>query len=640
MANKIIFKEIIYYILVITIVCFICSHNMTANNVDVASHYTLVDKINRDFSINSGYIENLGEMADYPPFSHYAAAFINKITGSGLISMNVVDILILAVGWIVIAKIILETGVLALILMMASLLYLLTGISLPFFGIEVNNGNFLYGQFVSTGYFIGLIYFIYKVNTTINNRILISLLGFYFGLYLHASFALCYLSGSFFYFIYLECQLQSGNNFIFHKFIKNGLYGLFGALLFFTNHYTKFANALKMHNGSLGFTGFSVGAEDIALFSYVFLAICFILSVLNIYFYGFIEKFQLKYNHNLILISCFLMGFSLITCLQMIMLHMNLVSPYVVKKNLFGVFTFFIMLVVINIDLYVGLKVEKLINLKILNNYYLAPILFILMIAIFWTKSQIDLSTLMRLQKIAKDYHKISEGSPSHRNTIAQFSELSMPMNWLITIGELQVYKWSPLSTVVVHQTPNALPETAYVLTDARNDDIIDDILLQKQYRVYKSIIWNSPIKIVSGREILLNNTNPDIRNILGKGFSNPESWGTWSSEEEAEINFIVPRTTSNSLEITLVTTAWLAKGREKFVATINFNGKFVSEKEFNTTSPIVWKFDIPINNLDGNDIIKLQFHFTNPTTPALLGMNAQDNRKISIGVESIQVVF
>ena len=47
-------------------------------------------------------------------------------------------------------------------------------------------------------------------------------------------------------------------------------------------------------------------------------------------------------NSNLILISSFLLGGSIIALMQRFLLEFGQVSPYVVKKNFFGMFTLLI----------------------------------------------------------------------------------------------------------------------------------------------------------------------------------------------------------------------------------------------------------------------------------------------------------
>jgi len=634
----------IYIILVVTLFCIAFAHNITGATVDIASHYSLVDKIDREFFINQGYVDNLGEMSGYPPGAHYAAAFFNIFTHSGLVSMNIVDILTLALGWIVIASLILETSVFALFLMAGMVVYFFaSGLSMPLFGMEVISGNFLYGQFVSTGFFIGLAYLIYKVQLSPTKRIMLSLVGFYLGMHIHASFALGYFAGSFFYFIFLECMGGINHKLAIKNFLLIGVYGAVGSILFFSDFYTQFANAIRKHNGSLGFSGFSQGAENIAALTYVLIFGCIILTIAGLCSYRFNRDFRARFNTNYILVNSFLLGISVIAAAQVLLLHFGEVSPYVVKKNLFGIFTFFLILVVIYVSVYAQQAFPKLQSSRINQSKVLAvivsPLLFVLMASFYWSKSQIDLAAVTNAQQIARQYFNQSKGDASYRNTIAQFGDLGMPMNWLITIGELQVYKWGPLSHDVVHQIPNELPNSAFVLTEVRRDKVKDNGLLQGPYRVYSSEAFNMPVNIESGQKALLSSANPDAIRFLGKGFSVPESWGTWSAEEEAELHFMLAKPIGKNISVSLITTAWLVEGREKFVATASVGGVKVAEREFNVPLPVEWKFDVPVKFVSVNGEVKVRLNFTNPATPLSLGKSG-DERKLALGVEALTVTY
>ena len=636
--------KIIFIIFVAMLFSIVFAQNIPALHVDSASHYSLVDKIERDFFINQGYIENLGEMAGYPPGAHYAAAFFNIFTDSGLVSMNIVNILALALGWTVIATLLLETSVFALFLMAGIVAcFSASGLAVPLFGMEVTGENFLYSQFVSTGFFIGVIYLIYKVNLPMPKRIILSLAAFYLGMHIHALFALAFFAGSFFYYIFLEYIDGSNNKLLRKNCLLIGLYSVLGSGLFFSSYYTQFANIIRKHNGSIYFTGFSNNAEDITLLSYVFIFICIFMSIAGLALYRFHHTFRSKFKANFVLINSFLLGISVLAAAQLLLLYFGEVTPYVVKKYLFGTFTLFLTLVVIYISVYVQLTFQKLnsnpANQSKALTVILTPALFVLMVSFNWSESSVDLVSITNAQVVAKQYFNASKGDPSYRNTIAQFQNLTMPENWLITIGELQVYKWSQLSHVVVHQIPNELPDSAFVLTDARAGNLKDNGRLYGQYRVYSAEELYGPVLLESGRKYLLSSANPDATRFFGKGFSALENWGTWTSEEEAELRFMVEKPISKNVLVSLTTSAWLAKGRENFVVIASVDGVKVSEREFSVPESVEWEFEVPGKYVGANGVFAVRLNFTNPATPLSVGQS-EDPRVLGLGIQSLTVTY
>ncbi|MBU2080238.1 MAG: hypothetical protein KKE27_19620, partial [Alphaproteobacteria bacterium] len=323
--------------------------------------------------------------------------------------------------------------------------------------------------------------------------------------------------------------------------------------------------------------------------------------------------------------------------------------PYVVKKYLFGAFTLFLILVVIYISVYAQQAFQKLkLKLKLKSSsinqskvlpIILTPAIFVLMISFNWSNSPVNLVSITNAQKVAKQYFNESKGDKSYRNTIAQFQNLTMPMNWLITIGELQISKWSQLSHVVVHQIPSELPDSAFVLTDVRADNLKDNGLLHGQYKVYSAEVLYGPLLVESGKKYLLNSANPDVMRFFEKGFSVSESWGTWSSEAEAELHFVVKKSINKNVSVNLTAIPWLAKGREKFIGTASVGGVKVAEREFSVPGPVEWGFEVPEKYVGANGEIVVRLNFTNPATPLSVG-ESEDPRVLGLGIQSLTVTY
>ena len=670
MNNKIILFSsdrliaILYSLFVFIVIAFLYHSNMTGGAYDLAAHYSLVDKIDRDFFITSGYTANIGPMVTYFPGAHYIASFLNSLTDSGLLSMNLVNLVSLFAIWIVIALILLETGPIAL-MVVSSIIGLVAwqGMVLPIMGLEVVGGNFLYGQFVSTAYFLVVIYALYRSKFSLRSNLLLSLIGFYVGLCIHPTFAIIYFAGSCLYFMLNELIAAKGNGFIRSRILSilgNGFnrsrilfilgYGLAGFLLFLTHPYMKFANESKLHNGHLAFSYLTTSPIDLTFFGVFFLVLMLLFSASIILFYICTPKFRKAMSPNLILVSIFLLGAACIATIQFLMLEIGETSPYVVKKNFFALFTFFIIIIAILTEKVFIHFTPRFYDFIPLNKRVMVvvftPALFILMSVIYWSSSQSSLAEIIKAQAIAKEYNARSVGDPSYRNTVAQFHNLSMPLNWMITLSELQVEMHRPrlkipglLSKAVVLDDMHALPDTAFVLSEVREDSIPDNGLLTGAYRVYSAKAYNTPLLAPSGKTIVFNDKNLHATYYLSEGFSSPEPWGVWSEEEQAEIKFSLNKSPIQPVSVLLNSTAWIAKGHESFSASAFFKGKQISMQKFNDHKAIDWQFYISPQDIGTDREIVIKLKFSNSTSPLLVGQST-DSRNLGIGLLSLKVVY
>lgn len=628
-----------FFSVVLSLLCIFFSHSITFDNVDVSGHYILAEKIFRDFYVNYGYIDNLGEMAQYPPASHFLASLFNYFTISGLVSLNIVSIIFIFLAWIVISKILQESGMIAyFISAIIFISIIIIGLNFPLIGIEITNGNFLYGQFIGTAYFVLLIYILHNLNLILWQRLLISLLGFFIGLYFHGTAAVLFFSGSFFYFFLLEFILIK-NNYLqsIKRFVPLFLYGISGVILFYLNPYTQIANALRYHNGAVGFEGIT-GAYNFSFTANLLLFLVFLTS-LAVCIYFIKHKNKNSLNQNFILVGSFLFGFCVIALLQRILLELGEVSPYVVKKNFFFIVTFWIVLISLIIEQYFYVKYPAWKKLESSYVIKLAtlPLISIIFISIYWSKTAVDLDYFLKSQNIAKDYHELSRNDKSYRNTIAQFKDLSMPQNWLITMSELEIPRFGFLSHAVVVDM-NTLPTSAFVLTEKIPFANDNGLMNSKTHATYEANEYFRPMPLESGSTIYINNKFAYWPNILAKGFALPDSTGSWTINELAQINFNIKNYKKNDLNVTLTGWPWVSSKAEGIDMSIYINNKLLSSK-FLTRGVIDWVFTIPSELIPTNGNIKLDFKFDKIITPKE-DNQSEDNRKVGFHLDKLTITY
>ena len=630
-----------YLLAIFSIVAYLYVSNLTGGAYDVAAHYSLIDKIDKDFFINQGYTANLDEMAKYPPGAHYLSSFINYFTGSALISMNLVNLLSLFCIWCFISLMLIETGPTSIILVLVSIscVYFL-GLNLPVFGLEVVGGNFLFGQFVSTAYFFIFIYQLYQTNLSYLQNLVLSLLAFYFGLYLHASFALIYLSGSCLHFLYFYVLTIDSSK--IKKLLLLFAYGLCGVLAFVCHPYTKFANEMKLHNGSLYFTYFTNTPTDLSREGVWFIFVVLLTSSLIFLICLLNKNIRSKSPRSLIHINLFLLGAACITAAQLILLEGGIVAPYVVKKNFFVLFTFSVL--IMSMLLAAGVKgihnrffMQR--TRSSMHSVVFIPLIFIVIVKSYYSSSQSDIKEIMKSQAIARDFFAQSIDDVSYRNTIAQFHKLSMASNWMITLSELQVDKKGILSQAVTSEDMSILPGSAFVLSETRGDGVHDNGILMGDYRVYSADAYKTPLSVSSGVAVDTNIKNVYTSQFLTKGFSYPEVWGTWTDEARAEIKFSLSRSPSRTISIILNVNAWIDRGHDNFLVTAIYRGKQIGSHTFSDSRVTDWVLNIDKHEVDPDNVIVVDLVFNNSVSPQSVGVSA-DPRKLGLGLRRFVVIY
>jgi hypothetical protein len=116
----------------------------------------------------------------------------------------------------------------------------------------------------------------------------------------------------------------------------------------------------------------------------------------------------------------------------------------------------------------------------------------------------------------------------------------------------------------------------------------------------------------------------------IGWGWSNPESWGTWSDGEKARIAMLLPND-KNVQTLSLEVIAFTTSSNPSQSVEISINGKHVEKKLL--TGNLTQEIIIPVPKITANDgFILIEFKFPDRISPKELGQGA-DQRKLGIGI-------
>ena len=136
-------------------------------------------------------------------------------------------------------------------------------------------------------------------------------------------------------------------------------------------------------------------------------------------------------------------------------------------------------------------------------------------------------------------------------------------------------------------------------------------------------------------RQILLfSNAFPKNEFILTKGWWTwPDSWGTWSSEKDAQINLLIPK--GNVQKLTLLVRALISPMHPVQRVEVLVNGRPL--KIFNLEKPEHNEIVLPLDaQMRKEGFLVIQFIFLDATQPKEIGLG-KDDRYLAIGMESAQ---
>lgn len=124
-------------------------------------------------------------------------------------------------------------------------------------------------------------------------------------------------------------------------------------------------------------------------------------------------------------------------------------------------------------------------------------------------------------------------------------------------------------------------------------------------------------------------------RRFLIRGWSTPESWGTWTSADIAEIGLRV-KEQPGPLELIIEARALIGPNRPEQAVEVLVNGNEIGQLTYRNPDAVEQHIVLPSGIVKGpeQDLI-VTFRIFSPKSPAELGMSA-DPRKLGIGVSSI----
>jgi hypothetical protein len=183
--------------------------------------------------------------------------------------------------------------------------------------------------------------------------------------------------------------------------------------------------------------------------------------------------------------------------------------------------------------------------------------------------------------------------------------------------------------------------QNACTLVRLENAEYTDVIPLNGTYGLAPSLksdcgVQRQPMEIYMDQVLWTNSENPEY---LGRGWSSPEQWGTWSVSSSPQIMLQLKNWEQKDAYLKIDSQAFLYKNHNELLSQISVNGEILKEITFNTLSnnqfiQIRIPFDLLMKN---RGQVLIDFELNTITSPKNLGLS-NDTRNLGIGVKSLLI--
>ena len=150
------------------------------------------------------------------------------------------------------------------------------------------------------------------------------------------------------------------------------------------------------------------------------------------------------------------------------------------------------------------------------------------------------------------------------------------------------------------------------------------------------SLEIQSLIPKVSLNTPILFSKDGDGGELLLSGWAWPESWGIWSYGKTSSLAIPLGSELPNKIQLSY--RALLGPNHPKSFVEIYINGEIQDKLEIVQSTNNLTTLDIPVK-LKSQRFILLEFRYLNPSSPLNAGIGSQDDRILTIGLQSLRLI-
>lgn len=591
-------------------------------SVDLPHHFAVVDELMKNGAANIRSAPNVGVMWIYPRLSHWLAAGLGHVVGSGLVAMWLVCILAIYGGYVALCWLAGHGGRVFALLVFVAVTAAATW-SQGTLGFEIIV-NFLYSQLVAFTLYAAVL----VVLGAIGPRRLTLQAGFVLAtaaviLGFHALPAV-HLLGAFGIYLVLLTAMETWRTRAFQRLhmLRIAAYAVVGLIMLRFHPAMANMRELAQNDGSL----------DFVLVSSAFIAIAAIaLGILAWRIWTRIEARE-DIGVDILVLSALAAAGSLVLLQWLALQILGDGSFYAIKKHFFLLLTFSLLALARSVS------PSPRLNGGWPFGLILIPAAAASLTILTLYRPGIPLYPIVRAVDYAE--HAVRFAFPVFRpgNTVAFGETIPPVVRYMISVSTFQWPLAEPKTVSLIDSTFIPQRDAQYVMVErsvVSSRACAERYVETSTYVIVPSACLTALPRLPESGRITFT-AGSGAAAYLAEGWWPVENWGVWSRGAPATVAATLPDTMKGrALEVVLTANAFLTASKSSFTADISINDKPAGSISFPATpQPLV----VPVPaDADLSGGLKIVFTPRDAVSPASTGHNA-DIRVLGIGLKSLEI--
>jgi len=610
-------------------------HVIYGYSVDLSLHYALTNELFEHFGQTVSE-EHLGVMFAYPAGAHWLAALLSVITHNPLVSINVLSLAAMYMAYVGMALFLIDKHFPITVLRLGLLLIAtwLLARAQAAFGYQVIL-NFFFPQLLGEAIVVLSLYFLSREpfwNLRPLERAAVLICATWLLGYIQPLVAIQF-GGSVVAYHFLTSSIVDGRIRFSARALLHALcLGVsIGVAIVVHPAFSKMAG-IAAHNGYLRFGGWLASGN----YSWI---VAFSAAVAGLAVYGVTSR-RLEPRPALLLAASSITAPALLILQNILLVTWGIGSEYAVSKHVF----FLLSIAALTFAYSISQFAHPFVHGKPLRDVSsLVPCAFAVvamsitfMGARTWRQ---ELTPFLDYQAYAINFHRYWTPIDGERNVVSLNKTFTPILNHVISFGDLKL----PYEIAMDSITASGLVLTTPVKYAIVSSSLLDSELGKRcsvgipspRYAVVERECFVHAMSVIHVGETLKTARNERGAEYLTDGWSHAEAWGTWSASKVARMAFSVDAPSgAGPLMLRLKYVAFIAGERRQQEFSV-----LVDERKagsYAATDSHVRELRVPIM---GNGPHVVEFRFDSPVSPQSLGLSADDDRLLSIGVLELQIL-
>jgi hypothetical protein len=582
-------------------------------SIDLARHVSLVDEIMKHGMVRDTG-SNIGVMAMYPPLAHWVAAVIGWISGSsGLVAIWLSAIVAVYAAYYSIGRLVLiGSPFIAAPLFLG--IFLLLAKSHAQIGWEII-GNFFYPQIVGFAVYFGLIFWLARQRTErVYPALLVGILSPI--VYLIQPISGVHLTASVGLFLIVEavCIWAKQHRLSLIHIAGAASVGAAGLATLAFEPKVRVIILIAGNNGGLGFY-FPYGMILLPV------CLCVAMSLTNL-------TLAMR-HHSTDQVDRIIGSAGVAAGVLMLLQYLAFVtlgsgSPYAVKKHVFIVVT----IGAINLARLLAKRSKIKPLAETWQSLAAVAFAFLATVTILWRSGGLNLEPFLRLQRFATYYAETNKNFRPGQTAVS--SSAPATIGFLVSTT---ILKFPVRQAIDEFALGAADHKEKYLLIDRPADALPCDELGGNIY--YEVVLSSCLDRVPLGTPLTFNDGGTGLR-FIGAGWSAPEPWGIWGTNQSKIVLTLPPK----DYKLTAKVSAFLNLSHSHQAFNVSVNGHYVTTWTFALSDSGARDHTaiLPASAIPKTGDTEIEFTATSALVSPMEFGGSVDPRKLGIGLISIMI--